>query len=44
VRNGLVFFAGIAWLAVLLAATIAAIGRAAPPPSAWSPWTPPCSS
>jgi multisubunit Na+/H+ antiporter MnhF subunit len=28
VRNDLVFFAGIAWLAVLLAATIAAIGRA----------------
>ena len=27
-RNDLVFFAGIAWLAVLLAATIAAIGRA----------------
>jgi multicomponent Na+:H+ antiporter subunit F len=28
VRHELVFFAGIAWLAVLLAATIAAIGRA----------------
>jgi len=28
VRHDLVFFAGIAWLAVLLAATIAAIGRA----------------
>jgi multicomponent Na+:H+ antiporter subunit F len=28
VRNDLVFFAGIAWLAVLLAVTIAAIGRA----------------
>jgi multicomponent Na+:H+ antiporter subunit F len=27
VRNDLVFFAGIAWLAVLLAVTIAAIGR-----------------
>ena len=27
-RNDLVFFAGIAWLAVLLAVTIAAIGRA----------------
>ena len=27
-RHDLVFFAGIAWLAVLLAATIAAIGRA----------------
>lgn len=27
-RHELVFFAGIAWLAVLLAATIAAIGRA----------------
>ena len=27
-RNDLVFFAGIAWLAVLLAGTIAAIGRA----------------
>jgi multicomponent Na+:H+ antiporter subunit F len=28
VRHDLVFFAGIAWLAVLLAVTIAAIGRA----------------
>jgi multicomponent Na+:H+ antiporter subunit F len=28
VRNDLVFFAGIAWLAVLLAVAIAAIGRA----------------
>jgi multicomponent Na+:H+ antiporter subunit F len=28
VRNDLVFFAGIAWLAALLAVTIAAIGRA----------------
>jgi multicomponent Na+:H+ antiporter subunit F len=28
VRNDLAFFAGIAWLAVLLAVTIAAIGRA----------------
>jgi multicomponent Na+:H+ antiporter subunit F len=28
VRNDLVFFAGIAWLAVLLAVTIVAIGRA----------------
>jgi multicomponent Na+:H+ antiporter subunit F len=27
-RNDLIFFAGIAWLAVLLAMTIAAIGRA----------------
>ena len=41
-RTDLVFFAGIAWLAVLLAVTIVVVGRPAPPPSGWSPWTRPC--